>query len=170
MKAIKIILGIIITFTIVFLATGLIVKDLKYSTEIEINKPISEVFKLFQDDEIRKKWMPEIKNIEPINITPQKLGSTYKVIIDNHGEKLEMTQKIKAYVLNEKITLQFSSKEMLKTEDFNFIKQDNKTKITQHSTLQTNSYLLACTFPWFKHKFKDLAQDYLNDFKAIIEK
>lgn len=170
MKRIKIILGVIIAITLVFLVTGLIVKDIKYSAEVEIDKPIGEVFRLFQDVETRKKWMPEIKSIDSIKVTPQKLGSTYKVIVDNQGENLEVIEKIKAYIPNEKVTLQFSSKAMLKTEDFNFTEQNGKTKIVQYSTLQTNSYLLACTFPWFKSKFESLAQNYLNDFKAVVEK
>lgn len=170
MKAIKIILGIIITLTLVFFGTGLIVKETKYTAEVEINKPIDEVFKLFDNRETLKKWMPEVKEIEPINETPQKLGSTYKVIIENQGQEMQMQEKIRAYVPNEKITLQYNSPDMIKIDDFNFVTEGNKTKLVQHSSVRANSFMLGCTFPWFKGRFKKLSQEYMNRFKELAEK
>lgn len=169
MKKIKIILGIIIALTLVFFGTGLIVKETKYTAEVEINKPINEVFTLFDSNEALKKWMPEIKSIEPINETPQKLGSTYKVILENEGQKIEMQEKVRAYIPNEKITLLFNLPEMIKIDDYNFIANGDKTKVVQHSSVRANSFMLACTFPWFKGRFKDLNQDYLARFKELAE-
>ena len=51
MKTIKIIIGIITVITIGFFLTGLIVKDTKYSAEVSINKPLSEVFQTFNNSE-----------------------------------------------------------------------------------------------------------------------
>lgn len=170
MKAIKIILGIIITFSIVFFATGLIVKETKYTAEIEINKPVKEVFAKFEDIEILKTWMPELKVIEPINETSQKIGSTYKMVIENEGREVKMIEKILAYTPNEKMTFHFTSDGMQKTDDYNFIKQGAITKVVQNSTIKSNSYMLACVFPWFKSKFKSLSQEYMNRFKEVVEK
>lgn len=169
MKAIKVILGIIITLTFVFLGTGLIVKEAKYTAEIVVEKPVKEVFTLFNDKEELKKWMPEIKSIEAINETPQKLGSTYKLSIKNQDIELTMQRKIRAFVPNEKVTFQFNSPDMIKIDDFNFLANGNSTKIIQHSSIRANSFLLACTFPWFTSKFKQLSQDYMSDFKELAE-
>lgn len=170
MKTIKIILGIIIALTLVFFGTGLIVKETKYTAEVEVNKPVKEVFALFENKEALQKWMPEIKSIEPINETPQKLGSTYKIIVENQGQQLEMQEKIRAYVPNEKLTFQFNSPDMVKIDDYNFIANGNTTKVVQHSSVRANSFMLACTFPWFKGNFKKMSQDYMNRFKEMAEK
>lgn len=170
MKTIKIILGIIIALTLVFFGTGLIVKETKYTAEVEVNKPVKEVFALFENKETLQKWMPEIKSIEPINETPQKLGSTYKIIVENQGQQLEMQEKIRAYVPNEKLTFQFNSPDMVKIDDYNFIANGNTTKVVQHSSVRANSFMLACTFPWFKGNFKKMSQDYMNRFKEMAEK
>lgn len=169
MKVIKVILGIIILISIVFFATGFIVKETKYTAEVTINKHIKDVFIQFEDVETLKKWMPELKTIEPINETPQKIGSTYKMIIESEGRKVEMVEKILAYVPNEKITFHFTSKEMLKTDDYNFITQGNTTKIVQNSTIRSNSYMLACVFPWFKSRFEGISQEYMQRFKELVE-
>lgn len=169
MKAIKIILGIIVCITLLFVGTGLLVKETKYTVEVEVDKPVEEVFAIFENPKMLKKWLPEIKSIEPINVTPQKLGSTYKIILDDQGQGAKMVEKIRAYVPNEKLTLQFTSSEMLKVDDYNFTAQEGKTKIIQNTSILSNSFVTACVFPWFKGRFKDLSQDYLNRFKELAE-
>lgn len=169
MKVIKIILGIIIALSVVFFATGLIVKETKYKAEIVVNKPVKEVFAKFDDAKLMKEWLPEVKSIETIKETPQKIGSTYKMVVENQGQGMEMTEKIVAYVPNEKITFRFISDGMLKTDDYNFIAENNQTRIVQNSVISSDSFMLACTFPWFKSKFKNLSQDYMVRFKEFVE-
>lgn len=169
MKTIKIILGVIIALTLVFFGTGLTVKETKYTTEVVINKPVAEVFANFENPEALKKWMPDVKSIEPINETQQKLGSTYKMVVDNQGQEMEMTEKIMAYVPNEKMTFQFITDGMQKTDDYNFIAEGNTTKVVQNSTVRASTFMLACTFPWFKGRFKKLSQNYMNQFKQFVE-
>lgn len=170
MKGVKITLGIIIVLSIIFFGTGLIVKETKYTSEVEVDNSINEVFAMFEDTETLKQWLPEVKSIEPINETPQKLGSTYKMIVENQGQEIEMIEKIIAYVPNEKMTFHFTSDGMIKTDDYNFSVQGGKTKIVQNSTIKSNSYMLACVFPWMKSKLKNLSQDYMNRFKELVEK
>ena len=114
MKAIKIILAIITVVVLVFFATGLLVKETNYSTEVEINKPLEEVFVIFEDPQTLKKWLPEVKSIEPIAVKEGKVGSTYKMIVENEGQEMIMIEKITAYIPNEKMTFQFDSDQMQK--------------------------------------------------------
>jgi hypothetical protein len=170
MKTIKIILGIITTIVVIFLGTGLLIKETNYSTQVTINKPVEEVFETFSMSENIKKWIPEIKSFEVINENIGKTGSSYKIIIDNQGQDIEMTQKVIAYVKNEKITLFFDAENMLKRDDYIFKEKNGITTITSNSSCQSESYLMACMFPYFKGTFKDQDQTYLNNFKAFVEK
>ena len=102
MKTIKIILGIITAFVVVFLATGLLIKETSYTTQITINKPVEEVFETFSNSENIKKWIPEIKSFEVINENIGKTGSSYKIVIENQGQDIEMNQRVIAYVKNNK--------------------------------------------------------------------
>ncbi len=171
MKTIKIILGIIITLTIVFLATGLIFKETKYTTEVVVNKPIEEVFSLFNDSSRIKEWIPELKSIEATDEKPGKIGSTYKMVVtSNNGEKINLEEKVLAYVPNEKVTLFIHADNMLKTDDYSFTFKDGVTTVKNESVCRSNSYLLSCVFPYFKSTFKKQDQGYLNNFKKIAEK
>lgn len=169
MKAVKVILGIVIVLTLAFFATGLIVKDVKYSVEVEINKPIAEVFAKFENPTSLKEWMPEIKSIETLNEKPGKIGSTYKMIVENQGQEMEMTEKIMAYVLNEKMTFEFDSDQMLKTDDFKFVANGNSTKMIQNCTVEAKSYIMGCMFPYFKSKLEEVSLGYMNRFKEMVE-
>ena len=171
MKAVKIILGIIITLTVAFLATGLIFKEIKYTTEVVINKPIKEVFLVFNDHSKISNWIPEIETIEVIDEKPEKTGSTYKVLFKSkEGEKIAAQERILAYIPDEKVTLRFNSATMLKTNDHIFSFADGVTTIKNNSTCIGSSYLLSCLFPFYKGNLKKIDQEYLNNFKSFIEK
>tara|TARA_R110001592_G_scaffold8511_5_gene46435 strand:+ start:6449 stop:6985 length:537 start_codon:yes stop_codon:yes gene_type:complete len=169
MKTIKIILGIITAFVVVFLATGLLIKETNYTTQITINKPVEEVFEIFSTSENAKKWIPEIKSFEVINENIGKTGSSYKIVIENQGQEILMTQKVIAYVKNEKLTLYFDAENMLKRDDYIFTEKEGITTITSSSSCQSESYLMACMFPYFKGTFQEQDQSYLNNFKTYIE-
>jgi len=170
MKTIKIILGIITAFVVVFLATGLLIKETSYTTQITINKPVEEVFETFSNSENIKKWIPEIKSFEVINENIGKTGSSYKIVIENQGQDIEMNQRVIAYVKNEKLTLYFDAENMLKRDNYIFKEKNGNTVISVNTSCQSESYLMACMFPYFKGTFKEQDQAYLNDFKVFVEK
>lgn len=169
MKAIKIILSIVTLVALVFFATGLVVKEVNYSVEVEIDKPIKEVFTLFTAPETLQKWMPEVKSLEPIDLKEGKVGSTYKMVIDNQGQQIAMIQKILAYIQNKKMTFRFDSDEMVKIDDFVFVENGSKTKMIQNCSVNSKSYITACLFPYFKGTFAAASQEYMDRFKKLAE-
>ena len=170
MKTIKIILGIISAFVFVFFLTGIIVKETTYTAQVSVNKSISTVFKTFNNSENIKNWIPEVKSFEIVNNNPGKTGSVYKIILDNQGQEITMTEKVIAYVENEKVTLFFDAEGMLKRDDYIFTEKDGVTTITLNASCQSDSYIMACVFPYFKGTFQEQDQSYLNNFKAFVEK
>ena len=170
MKVIKIILGIISVFVIAFFLTGLIVKETTYTAQVSVNKPISNVFKTFNNSENIKKWIPEVKSFEVVSENPGKTGSVYKIVIDNQGQEITMTEKVMAYVENEKVTLFFDAEGMLKKDDYTFTEKDGVTTVTLNASCQSDTYLMACVYPLFKGTFQKQDQSYLNNFKAFAEK
>ncbi|MEE9407926.1 MAG: SRPBCC family protein [Polaribacter sp.] len=170
MKTIKIILGIITTLVVIFLATGLIVKETNYTAQVSVNKSVQEVFEVFNKKENIKNWIPDIKTFEVVNNNPGITGSIYKIVVENQGQEIAMTEKVLAYVPNEKVTLFFDAENMLKTDDYVFTEKDGITTIVLNSSCQSDSYIMACMFPYFKGTFQEQDQTYLNNFKAFIEK
>lgn len=169
MKTIKIILGIITALVLVFFATGLLVKETNYKAQVSVNESLTEVFTTFNNTENVNNWIPEIKTVETINENVGKTGSSYKIVLDNQGQEITMTEKVVAYVPNEKVTLFFDAENMLKKDDYVFTENNGVTTITLNSSCRSDSYIMACMFPYFKSTFQDQDQAYLNNFKTYIE-
>ena len=170
MKTIKVILIIISTFIVIFLLTGLIVKETTYKAEVSIDKSVDEVFTAFNNSEDVNNWIPEVQSFEVVNENPGKIGSIYKIVVLNQGQEITMTEKVLAYVPNEKVTLFFNAQGMLKKDDYIFTEKNGITTISLNSSCRSDSFIMACMFPYFKGTFQEQDQTYLNNFKAYIEK
>ncbi len=169
MKTIKVILIIISTLVVAFLATGLLVQQTNYSATVSIDKPIDEVFSNFMQIDSVKNWIPDIKSVKPVNINPGITGSVYDVVVLNQGQEIVMTEKIMAYVLNEKVTLFYDAENMLKKDDYLFSEENGITTITLNAACQSESFIMACMFPYFRGTFQAQDQSYLNNFKKFLE-
>jgi predicted small secreted protein len=170
MKTIKVILGIITAIVVIFMATGLLVKETSYMTQVSVNKSVDVVFKAFNNSGNIKNWIPEVKSFDVVKENIGKTGSVYKMVVENQGQEIVMTQKVIAYVENEKVTLFFDAENMLKRDNYAFTEKNGITTITVNSSCQSESYLMACVFPFFKGTFQEQDQTYLNNFKAFAEK
>jgi len=169
MKTIKVILIIISIVVVAFLATGLLVQQTNYSATVSIDKPIDEVFSNFMQIDSVKNWIPDIKSVKPVNINPGITGSVYNVVVLNQGQEIVMTEKIMAYVLNEKVTLFYDAENMLKKDDYLFSEENGITTITLNAACQSESFIIACMFPYFRGTFQAQDQSYLNNFKKFLE-
>ena len=170
MKKIKIILAIISLFIGVFILTGLFIKETNYTTQISINRSVDSVFETFTNMSNRKNWIPELNSYEVIKENPGKIGSMYELTINNKGQEISSTEKVMAYVKNKKFTIFYSAQNMQKRDDYVFKQIDGVTEIILYSSCQSDSYIMACVFPYFKGTFQAQDQMYLNNFKEFIEK
>jgi len=169
MKTIKVILITISALVGAFLVTGLIVKETRYTAEVTLNKPIAEVFSNFAKIDSVKNWIPEIQSVETVHKNPGNTGNVYSLVVLNQGEEITMTEKIMAYIPNEKITLFYDAENMLKKDDYLFSEKNGVTTIRLNASCQSDSYLMACIFPYFKSTFREQDQSYLNNFKTFLE-
>jgi uncharacterized membrane protein len=169
MKTVKIIISIISVLTLAFFVTGIVIKETTYAAEVTINKPISYVFKEFNKHENSKNWIPEIKSFEAVNENFGKTGSVYDITIENQGQEIKMTQKILAFVPNEKVTFYFDAENMLKKDDYLFTENEGITTIHLNAACNSKTYIMSCMLPFFKGKFENQSQVYLDNFKEFIE-
>ena len=169
-KFLKIVVSVFVILAIVFLATGIFIKETTYTVSISINKPIEEVFKSVNDNTVITEWIPSVKSFEVIDQKEGKIGSTYKLIVDDKGNNFEMVETITEFIENKKVGLQFDAQGMLKSDLINFTSEGDRTIITNEAVCKGTTFLLKCTFPYFKSIFKKADQENLDNFKAYIEK
>ena len=64
----------------------------------------------------------------------------------------------------------FDAEQVLKTYNYTFTRQGNSTKILLEASVQTETYMLSCVFPYIKGKFRKVDEQYLSNFKVFTEK
>jgi len=169
-KIVKIVFLFIGLVLVVFFATGILFDQTTYTTSVEINKPVNEVFAKFTDVNLLTKWTPNLKTVTVLKETPNKVGTVYEKEIENKGRTLTATQEIKGYEPNKKITYFLDANITLKTDTYVFTVQNGKTTIVDNAVVESNTYLMDCIYPWMKSTFKKMDQTALDNFKAMLEK
>lgn len=171
MKLIKIILGVVIVLSLVFFSTGFIVPKTEIDMEVTIDKPIAVVFSELSNIQKMKDWLPNIDSIQLLNEIPKKIGTTHTIFIKQGEQKTTMKRKIVSFIENQEIGYRYTSKDLLKTDTYLVSSlSDNQTKLMQKSSIAPNSFMLSCTYPWFKNRLQQLHVSYLNSFKELVEK
>ena len=169
-RILKIVGSLLLLLLVVFLLTGLVVKETNYKASVTIKKPVEEVFTTFNDAAKLKEWMTSIKSFEAIDEKEGKVGSTYKIIVlDANGNDFEMKEKVIAFEPNKRVALEFDAQSMFKIDDIQFTSNGGSTTITNNATCKGTSYLYKCMFPYFKGMFQKLDQENLDKFKKYIE-
>ena len=113
--------------------------------------------------------MSDVKKIDTLNFNVGRIGSQFKMIVDNKGEDFTITEKIMAYEPNKKVTLFYDAENMLKVNDYIFNEVDGITTINLTSKCSSDSYIMSCIFPYFKSALAEQDLEYLNDFKNFVE-
>ena len=91
-KSLLYLIGILI---VVFLLAGLVVPSVKYETEVIIDLGLEETWNKYNDMESLSEWLPQIKSVETIKETNDKVGSIYEMVVENQGQSMTMTEVIK---------------------------------------------------------------------------
>ena len=169
-RILKLLGGLILLLLIVFFATGLVVKETKYQVSTTINKPVEEVFEVFNDQSKLREWIPSVKTFEAIEEKEGKVGSTYRMVVDNQGEDFEMIERITAYEENKRVGLEFDAQGMLKTDEIVFTSEGTSTTITNNASSKGTDYFHKCLLPYFKSAMIKTDQSSLDNFKAMMEK
>lgn len=69
---------------------------MEFSHEVVINKDREEVWKIFDNPDNLKKWQPTLKSFEPQSGQPGQVGATSKLIYEENGREIVLTETIKS--------------------------------------------------------------------------
>ena len=168
-RTLKILAIIIGSLLLIFLLAGLVKPEVSYETEVSINKPIGEVFTKYNDISLIQNWIPQITNVKTIKESPTKIGTQYKMTLENNGQVIEMLETTTHYEENKLVGVHFNAGNMLKDNVFSFQSLGGNTKITGKHTCSGSNYLHKCMFAFFGSMFKNIDQSYADNFKKWIE-
>lgn len=142
---------------------------MKYTVEIEINKPIDEVVKLFDNEDNLFKWMEGLQSIEHLTGNPGEKGSTAKMLFKQGKREIEMIETVISLNLPEEFIASYEAKGVYNLAKVSFLPiGDNKTKYVTEQEFQLKGFMKV--FGWvMPGAFKKQTAKYLQKFKEFAE-
>jgi uncharacterized membrane protein len=142
---------------------------MKYTVEIEINKPIDEVVKLFDNEDNLFKWMEGLQSIEHLTGNPGEKGSTAKMLFKQGKREIEMIETVISLNLPEEFIASYEAKGVYNLAKVSFLPVgDNRTKYVTEQEFQLKGFMKV--FGWvMPGAFKKQTAKYLQKFKEFAE-
>ncbi len=143
---------------------------MKYTTEIEINKPIDEVVALFDNVDNMDKWMEGLQSFEPISGVPGEVGAKSRLVFKMGKREIEMIETITVRNLPNEFSGTYEAKGVFNIVKNKFVKvSDNTTKHIGEQEFQFKGFMKIIAF-LMPGAFKKQSMKYMLDFKHFAEK
>lgn len=142
---------------------------MKFTTEIEINKPIDEVVALFDNPDNMSKWMEGLQSFEHLSGTPGQEGARSRLKFKMGSREIEMTETINVRKLPEEFSGTYEAKGVFNIVKNHFVKvSENKTRYITYNEFQFKGFMKLIAFI-MPGAFKKQSLKYQQDFKAFVE-
>ncbi len=166
MKILKYFLVLLVIVAIVFFGSGLLTPSVTYESEISVNKPVKEAWSVLSDESKVKDWIEGYKRSELVSGTPNTVGATSNVYVDNQGQEMMMTETITEFIPHKKMAMTFTMDFMDMDYEMTLNESNGKTNIKSTSTTKGNSLFAKSLMSFMKSGMK--AQEDAN--MARLEK
>ena len=142
---------------------------MKYSLDIEINKPIDRVIALFDDSDNLDKWMEGLLSFEHLSGTPGQPGATSSLKFKMGKREIEMVETITVRNLPDEFTGTYEAKGVFNIVKNRFVKLDEqRTKYITDQEFQFKGFMKIIGF-LMPGSFKKQSMKYLVAFKEFVE-
>jgi uncharacterized membrane protein len=142
---------------------------MKYTVEIEINKPVSKVIELFNSVENMYKWMEGLEKFEPISGKPGEVGAKSKLTFKMKRGTLEMVETITVKNLPKEFSGTYDAKGVHNiVKNFFHELPDGKTRYVTDQEFQFKGFMKLLGF-LMPGMFKKQSMKHLTAFKNFVE-
>ena len=145
---------------------------MKISTAININCTPGEVFPWINEPNKAMLWQKGVKSGKIIKETPEKIGTTFKEILEEDGKSLKMNGEITDYIPNELISFKLGSRIHKVQVNYTIKNETERSIILIESTINWKFPMnIICLFIGFKIKAKiqDQTESELSELKRLCE-
>lgn len=142
---------------------------MKYSVEIQIDKPRSEVVKIFNSTENLYKWMDGLEKVEHISGEPGESGAKSKLHFKMDKREMVMLETVVEKSLPDKFKTTYEAKGVFNIVEVRFEElPGGKTLYITEQDFQFTGFMKVMSL-LMKSSFKKQSMKNLNDFKKFAE-
>lgn len=143
---------------------------MKYTTQIDINKPIDKVIELFDNPDNLKLWMKGLESFEHMSGEPGQPGAKSLLKFKMGKRELEMIETITVRNLPNEMSGTYEMHNTINHMKVSFVKlAENKTRYIYDSEFTFNSLGMKVFAFLMPGMFKKQSMKYLESFKQFAE-
>lgn len=143
---------------------------MNYTVEIEIDKPLDEVIKLFDNTKNMFKWMEGLQSFEPVSGTPGELGAKSELKFDMNGRKIDMIETITKRNLPDEFAATYEAEGVFNIVSNKFISEGmDTTRWISENEFQFTSLPMKIFGFFMPGMFRKQSLKYLENFKKFAE-
>ncbi len=136
---------------------------------IEIEKPLKEVYRAFNDPSNLPRWIQGLQRTEPISGTPGEVGSVSKQIYLERGRTIEMIETITDREPGRSFAGTLETPGMNATMRVEFQDRGAKTILRFSGDFEPCSLMMRVMLPFMKGAISKRQVGDLNKFKQLVE-
>ncbi len=144
---------------------------MKYICTIEIERPITEVVKLWSDEKHYDQWQDGFQSIDVLSGTPGAIGTTSKILLQHGKRKMELIETIISNNLPTEKKALYEHVHMTNTQTtmFEAISENITRYISEVEYTKFNGFFPKLMGRFFSGVFKKQSQKWMEQFKVFAE-
>ena len=140
-----------------------------FEHEIEIDKPLKEVYRAFNDPDNLPRWLQGLQRTEQISGTPGEVGSVTKQIYLERGRTVEMIETITAHEPETVLRRHPRGPGHGGELRVDFVDKGETTGMRFSGKFQPCSFMMRLMMPFMKGAIRKRQMGDLETFKRLVE-
>jgi uncharacterized membrane protein len=140
-----------------------------HAYEIEIDRPVSDVYQQFSNQDNLPRWITGLQRIEQLEGTPGEVGSISKHIYLEKGRVIEMIETITAHEPEKRFTGELTTDGMQCTIHVDFVDKGDRTLMRFRSDFRSQGLVMKLMMPFMKGHIRARQEGDVQKFKALVE-
>jgi uncharacterized protein YndB with AHSA1/START domain len=145
---------------------------MRISNVIEIRNTPEIVFSWLVDPRRAIQWMTSVSKTEIIEETSDKIGTTFREIVEENGHETELRGIVTDFVLNKRITFHLEGDFNVVDVSYSLEEKGGNTQLRQDAAIHfkgSSRVLSILVGPAFKKKIMEQAQSEFAKLKELCE-
>lgn len=136
--------------------------------ELEVSRPLDEVFGLIGDFANAEVWDPGVEESRAITEGPVRVGSRYELTVVFNGRRLPMTYEVTAFDPPRRVELVGTGSTVDARDDIRFEATDGGTRILYTADLRLKGVLRVAE-PLLRSKFDQVGRRAMEGMRVALE-
>ena len=144
---------------------------MKYKLDLDLQKPLNDVWKAFNDVENLKKWQPSLVKVETISGVAGQVGAVSELTFSEGKREFTLTEKIIQREDPTRIEMLYENKFADNTVTHTFVEQEDGTTLWINETEYSfKTIVMKLMGPIMKGNFILRSRMEMNQFKELVER